>query len=435
MSSVKFSRDPWFDRRHVDRRSSSANQNSQAQRVHHVHGEAMAIFATELTTQKMRAVGTMAGGIAHDFNNIIEAILGNVELARLEVLENSEAAVSLVEIDKAGRRARDLVRQLLVFSSDELTQRTPLQLNDVMPAIMQRITLSLPPHVTLQLHMNAETPTVMADAAQIEQALIQLCNNAIHAIGSQAGNICIELGTDMGWAQAVTAPRGATPGQHVKLRVSDTGCGMSEETLARAFDPFFTTKPVGQGRGLGLSVVHGIMRSHQAWIQAESIPGVGSSFTLHFPPLEGVPVASGAVPARPPVQATGQRVMYVDDDEALAFLVKRVLTRNGFTVATFTDPRQAIAVLRANPAAFDLLVTDYNMPEYNGLELVRDAQNIRPDLPLALASGYMTPEIEHAALLAGASALIHKANDVNELCCTVQQLLGNGTHATASMRT
>ncbi len=384
------------------------------------HREALEAKLRE--SQKMQAIGTMAGGIAHDFNNIISAILGNVVLAGQDVGAQSAVAVSLAEIDKAGRRARDLVRQILTFSRNEQPKRVALQLADIVHETLLLVKVTLPPHIDLQATIDPATPPVLADATQIEQALLNLCTNAIHAIGPTAGNIRIDLSGPCA-APGTADNGGGQTGAWVRLRVTDTGCGMSMQTQQRVFEPFFTTKPVGQGTGLGLSVVHGIMASHQGHVDIQSTPGQGSVFDLYF--LQApVPVAVVPPPA-PSVQprGDGQRVMYVDDDEALVFLVKRVLTRQGYRVQTFTDPRAAVHALRADPACCDLLLTDFNMPGYSGVDLLQDAKTIRPDLPVALASGYVTPDIEQAARAAGACALIHKPNDVDELCRTVQAML------------
>ena len=207
----------------------------------------------------------------------------------------------------------------------------------------------------------------------------------------------------------------------------DTGNGIDTDTLQRVFEPFFTTKPVGQGTGLGLAVVHGIMRTHLGTVDVQSTPGAGTVFTLYFPAdTEATLPAVTETPPPKAVRGMGQHVMYVDDDEALVFLVERALTRKGFVVSTFTDPRLAAAALRERPLAFDLLVSDYNMPGYCGIDLLRAARLIRPELPVALASGYVTPEIEQEALREGARALIHKPNDVDEMCETLQQLLQSG---------
>jgi two-component system cell cycle sensor histidine kinase/response regulator CckA len=379
-------------------------------------------------SQKMQAMGTMAGGIAHDFNNILSAILGNVDLAKQDVGEDSAALPSLLEIDKAGRRARDLVRQILTFSRNEAPTRLPIQLTEVLHETARLIKVTLPPSVSFQVVVNQDNATALADATQVEQALLNLCTNAILAVGSKVGKVVMELGR-MDITPPLTDRLGLQPGPYVTVTVKDTGNGMNAGTLERIFEPFFTTRQVGQGTGLGLSVVHGIMRTHQGGIDVQSTLGVGSIFTLYFPSSSEValpPVPEPTLVSR--VQGKGKHVMYVDDDEALVFLVARVLRRRGFTVTTFTDPRQAEAALTANPMDYDLLLSDYNMPGYSGIDLLCHAKAIRPELPVALASGYVTPEIEHSAIQNGASALIYKPNDINEMCETVQRLIA-GTDA------
>ena len=400
-------------------------------------GNITTVFARDLTVRKameaqlrqshkMQAVGTMAGGIAHDFNNILGAILGNVELARQDAGADSPSQVSLTEIEKAGRRARDLVRQILTFSRNEPPRRLPLQLVEVLRETARLLKVALPPAIKLQLSVDDKAPPVLADATQVEQALLNLCTNAIHAIhavGRLRGTISIELGQAR--LDARTAETlGLAAGHYATLAVRDTGSGIDAATLQRIFEPFFTTKPVDQGTGLGLAVVHGVMHSHLGTVDVQSILGEGSIFTLYFPALDGQVEFASVAPMRSHVgSGAGKHVMYVDDDQALVFLVKRALVRRGFKISTFTDPRAALAALRERPQDFDLLVTDYNMPGFSGVELLREVHQIYPDLPVALASGYVTPEIEQEALAAGARALIHKPNDVGELCDIVQSLV------------
>jgi signal transduction histidine kinase/CheY-like chemotaxis protein len=405
------------------------------------HGAITTIFARDLTSrkraetqrlaletqlresQKMQAMGTMAGGIAHDFNNILSAILGNVDLAKQDTASDSPAFPSLKEIEKAGRRARDLVRQILTFSRNELPKRIPIHLAEVVDETVRLAKVTLPPSVELRVIVAPDSAPVLADATQVQQALLNLCTNAILAIGDEKGSVTIELANCV-LDHAPTGNMGLPPGRYVTLTVRDTGKGMSPETLQRVFEPFFTTRVVGQGTGLGLSVVHGIMQTHQGAIDVQSEPGKGSVFTLYFPATQGDAAAtSPEVPNVPQVQGKGRHVMYVDDDQALVFLISRVLTRKGFAVTVFTDPHEAQAALQADPQAFDLLVTDYNMPGYSGVDLLRQAKRIRPDLPVALASGYVTPELEQSAIREGANALIYKPNDVNEFCETVQRLI------------
>jgi len=407
------------------------------------HGEITTIFARDLTaaklaearrvaletqlreSQKMQAMGTMAGGIAHDFNNILSAILGNVDLAKQDTPETSPALTSLQEIEKAGRRARDLVRQILTFSRNEVPKRIPIQLDDVVREAARLIKVALPPLVDIQVVVATGTATILADTTQVEQALLNLGTNGMLAIGSKKGSLTITLGsTEL--VQPDSGRLGLPNGPYVTVSVRDTGNGMSAETLGRIFEPFFTTREVGQGTGLGLSVVHGIMQTHQGAIDVQSTLGVGSVFTLYFPPTQERAVAAAAEPIfAEPIRGKGRHVMYVDDDQALIFLIARVLKRKGFTVTTFTDPHEAQAALQADPRAFDILVTDYNMPGYSGLDLLRQVKLIRADLPVALASGYVTPELELSAMREGASALIYKPNDVNEFCETVQRLIAD----------
>ncbi|XAH25810.1 ATP-binding protein [Xylophilus sp. GW821-FHT01B05] len=413
----------------------------------HSGGETTTVFARDLTgrkkaeahravleaqlreSQKMQAMGTLAGGIAHDFNNILSAILGNVELARADLNADSPALESLEEIGKAGRRARDLVRQILTFSRNEPTQHAAVSLEDVVQETERLLRVTLPPAVGLHIQIAPDLPPVAGDATQIEQALLNLCTNAIQAIGDARGTVLVELQTTRPDAR-LCERLGLAPGVYATLAVHDTGAGIDAATLARIFEPFFTTKDVGKGTGLGLSVVHGVMRSHQGATDVRSVPGRGSVFTLYFPAASAMGLPPRSTPERPAPASnaahSGRHVMYVDDDHALVFLVERLLRRRGFRVTGFSDPREAERALRAEPHSFDLLVTDYSMPGYSGIDLLREALSIRADLPVALASGYVTAEIEAAAREAGARALIHKPNDVEELCATVQRLVQKG---------
>ena len=429
----------------------------------HAEGETTTVFARDLTgrkkaeahrsaleaqlreSQKMQAVGTMAGGIAHDFNNILGAILGNVELAKADCGPASPALESLQEINKAGRRARDLVRQILTFSRNEPPQRTRVNLAEVAHDTERLLRVTLPPAIELHMHFPQDLPALLADATQVEQALLNLCTNAVHAIGTERGSIEVEA-TRVRPDQRLCEQLGLAPMDYVALTVRDNGPGLDAATVERIFEPFFTTKPVGQGTGLGLAVVHGVMRTHEGAVDVHSAPGQGSRFTLYFPAAMDEATAPAAPPSPPsptpptqqptaPAPAAPQEaqrshhVMYVDDDEALVFLVQRLLRRRGYQVSGFTDPHAATAALRADPQRYDLLVTDYNMPGFCGVDLVREARHIRPDLPVALASGYVTAEIEQAAMAEGARALIHKPNDVEELCATVQRLVAGNDPA------
>ncbi len=374
-------------------------------------------------SQKMQAIGTMAGGIAHDFNNILSAILGNANLASQDLEPHAPALASLQEIEKAGQRARDLVRQILTFSRNEPPKRIATRLVDVIEETVRLVKVAMPPNVELRVTLPAASPMVLADATQVEQALLNLCTNAFLAVGASKGQVALNLfSATMEAHQCVGM--GLPPGNYAIVTVRDTGNGMSHSTLERIFEPFYTTRQVGQGTGLGLSVVHGIMQSHQGSVDVQSVLGQGSTFTLYFPTTtQPLAPATAKLVTTAPAHGAGHHVMYVDDDDALVFLVQRVLTRKGYQITTFTNPQAAYTALCQTPSAYDLLVTDYNMPGYSGLDLLRQAKALRPDLPVALASGYVTPELQSRAIEEGASALIYKPNDVDELCDTVERLI------------
>ena len=385
-------------------------------------------------SQKMEAIGTLAGGIAHDFNNALATILGNLELARQDTLGNAVAQESLTEIHKAGTRARELVQQILAFSRRQPSERTPLDLAAVVQEAGRLLRSVAPARLEIQVHCTGSVPLVLGNAAQLEQLILNLGTNSLQALNTGVGRIALSLDTvslDAALADAEPALRALYqqhPGLTLRLSVADTGPGMDAPTRERVFDPFFTTKPVGEGTGLGLSVVHGIVRGHGGVITLQSQPGAGTTFTVYLPVAEGsaqVPEAPLAAVAAAPVAALpdAPRILYVDDDESLLFLVKRLMERRGYHVSIFQDAQDALAALHVDPAAFDLVLTDYNMPRLSGLDVAREAKAIRPDLPVAVASGFLDESLRGQASQAGVSKLIFKADNVEAFCAAVQQLV------------
>jgi PAS domain S-box-containing protein len=393
-------------------------------------------------SQKMEALGTLAGGVAHDFNNIIGAIMGNVELARQDVGPGHAAQESLEEIGKASRRAKALVQQILAFGRRQVIDRKAISLAPVVQEAARLLRAALPAGVGLNVQCAPDAPVALADAAQIEQVLLNLCNNAWHAIQGQErpGAIEIRLGAHIVDGAPYRGPerriRGERiplrPGRYACLTVRDNGPGMNQATRSRIFEPFFTTKPAGEGTGLGLAVVHGIVHNHEASIVVQSAPGEGTTFRIYFPAAE----ASAALAPAPGTDAVGanggqslvlrgegKHILYLDDDEAIVFLMTRLLQRQGYRVSGFTDPREALAAVRAAPGEFDLAVTDFNMPGMSGLDVARALKEIRADLPVALASGYITEELRQKAPAAGVSELIYKPNTADDLCEAVARLV------------
>jgi CheY-like chemotaxis protein len=283
----------------------------------------------------------------------------------------------------------------------------------------------------------ADAPAVLADATQVQQLLLNLCANAWQAIQSleqqqgraHSGIIDVRLEVhDRKPGEArdphvTVVGEGPRPGRYACLAVRDNGSGMDQATVARIFEPFFTTKRVGEGTGLGLAVVHGIAQEHGASIEVQSVPGEGTTFRICFPAAQATAQAAAAQPAdRAPAHGQGRHILYVDDDESIVFLMTRLLERQGYRVSGYTDAQEALAAARAQPGAFDLAVTDYNMPGMSGLEVARALREIRADLPVALASGYITEELRAQAPEAGVSELIYKPNTVDDFCDVVARL-------------
>ncbi len=375
--------------------------------------------------QKLESIGTLAGGIAHDFNNILAAILGNVALARGDLPQAHAAQVSLDQINKAGLRARSLVQQILTFSR---SQRNALVAQPLRPVVEESLALlraTLPASVRLDTVLPDQTLTIEADATQLQQVVINLCTNAWHALPEGRGRI--EVGCEALADAVAIAPRDdeLPPGPCVHLWVRDNGIGMDAATQERIFDPFFTTKPVGQGTGLGLSVVHGIVRGHHGAIRVDSEPGAGSTFHLYLPRMTAPDAAGDAQggSTEASAQGSGEQVLYVDDDEVMVLMVQRLLQRAGYDVATCGGAAEALALVRADPARFAIVVSDYNMPETSGLDLAAALVRLRPGLPLIITSGYVTDELRVRAAQLGVRALLKKENSFDELAALVHRVL------------
>ena len=388
-------------------------------------------------SQKMEAIGTLAGGIAHDFNNILATILGNVQMLGEDLSDNPLALESVLEIRKAGSRARDLVQQILSFSRRQPTARKPIALWPVVTESVRLLRATLPARLVLDAHCETDF-TVLADKTQIEQVLINLANNAMQAISTKQGHISIHLDeVTLDHNLAVSNPllkalHERCEGSIARLMIADDGPGMDATTMLRIFEPFYTTKPVNQGTGLGLSVVHGIVQAHEGVITVDSAPGKGASFAIYLPAIAAAPrvpeserssleVSTGAA-------GNAFRILYIDDDESLVFLVTRLLERRGYDITGFTDQRAALAALQANPDDFGLIVSDYNMPGMSGLDIAQEVRSIRPDLPVAIASGFIDERLVAEAQGAGVCELIFKANVVEELCEAFIRLANSVVH-------
>jgi signal transduction histidine kinase/ActR/RegA family two-component response regulator len=376
-----------------------------------------------LQAQKMEALGTLAGGIAHDFNNILTAIGGNVELARLDAGANSSLQHHLAETAKATRRATDLVRQILTFSRRQPLELAVLDLRELVVDAVGLLRSTLPASIELVTTIGPRPPSVLADRTQMHQVLMNLVVNAAQAIGRQPGRIEVSLAGVSGEVGVA----GFAPGRYVQLEVIDNGPGMDAATKQRIFDPFFTTKPVGEGTGLGLAVVDGIVKRFGGTITVYTEPGRGCAFKLYFPAAGGneTALATGAGDLAPAVRRSGggQRVLYLDDDEALVLIGQAMLQRLGYQVDGHSDATAALAALEARPDGFDALISDFNMPGVSGLEVAARALRLRPGLPVALASGLMTDELLAQAQALGVREVLYKPHSMDDLAATMRRLL------------
>ena len=379
--------------------------------------------------QKMQAIGTLAGGIAHDFNNILGAILGNAAMALEDVGRDHRAAQSLEQVNRAARRARDLVGQILAFSRRQPQRLVTQTLRPIVEEALALMRSTLPAMVRLDVELAAQPLHVHADATQIEQLLMNLCTNAWHAMQGSTGQIAVGLESVALDEAAATRLGLSAVGRYAHLSVRDSGIGMDSATRARIFEPFYTTKPSGQGTGLGLSVVHGIVSSHSGAVAVDSEPGQGSTFHVYLP-LVAPPAdsESAAADALQVPHASGQHVLYIDDDETMVLMVERLLQRSGYRVTTFNDAERAVAALEARPGEFALVVTDFNMPGLTGLDVARALAASHPDLPVIISSGYITDDLRSQAERLGVRRLLEKQFTIDLLAGLVHEVLAEPRH-------
>ncbi len=338
-----------------------------------------------LQAQKIETIGTLAGGIAHDFNNILSPIIGYTEIALDQLDAGHRARADLEQVMSASLRAKELVRQILIFARGGSGERRPVQLHLVVHEALRLIRSTLPSTIEISQRVEARGDEVVADAAQMHQVIMNLCTNAAYAMRESGGVLRVELSSEQ-VDDAARTP-GLKPGSYVVLTVRDQGVGMDASTIARVFEPFFTTKKSGEGTGLGLSVVHGIVHSHGGTVTVESAVGEGSTFRVFLPAAQAhgdALVDEGAVEA----QGRGEHVLVVDDEPEVARLLERMLISRGYRVSAFTSAEDAAAAFREQPDDFRAVITDHTMPRLTGVELARRLKAIRPRIPVILTTGY-----------------------------------------------
>jgi len=369
--------------------------------------------------QKMEAIGTLAGGIAHDFNNILAAILGYAEMAKEDSEPESKASKELDRVIEAGNRAAELVKQILAFSRQSVSEPVPLNPEYLIKETIKLLRPSLPSTITINHQSQSSTCTIIADPTQIHQLLMNLCTNAFHAMEQTGGVLSISLKIQELASSELQQYPNIKPGQFVVLSVSDTGPGVPSQIRDRIFDPYFTTKAVGKGTGMGLAIVHGIATALGGFVTCESNLGQGSVFRVFFPAIKlSIPPKIESIDVIP----TGnEHVLFVDDEEMLAELGKTMLESLGYHVTLCTDSIAALSLFREQPDKFDFLVTDQTMPGMTGFDFARNVLQIRPNFPIILCTGYSNIIDENSAKKVGIKKFIMKPVTKKELAESLKE--------------
>ena len=371
--------------------------------------------------QKMETLGTLAGGIAHDFNNILQAIRGYADMSMDEVPPKSQAYADLQEVMKATNRGKKIVQKILAFSRREAHEPRPLRIHPILREALNLLRATLPTTIDLRQELKRECGTVLGDSGQIHQVVMNLCTNSFQAMRKNGGLLMVSLEKVVSDDEFLQSHPKLNEQEYVQLTVSDSGEGMDQTTMARIFEPFFTTKNVGEGTGLGLSVVHGIVTSHKGDVTVESEPGQGATFRVYLPVIESA--AEKARKSAGRIAGGHERILLVDDDRVVISVIKRLLDRSGYDVTTRSGGVESLETFRGHPDDFDLVITDQTMPKMTGMKLAGELLNIRPDLPIILISGFGDEVTEKSARARGIKEFILKPVSREDLSKAVRRVI------------
>ncbi|MBU0993598.1 MAG: response regulator [Proteobacteria bacterium] len=372
-------------------------------------------------SQKMESIGTLAGGIAHDFNNILGAIMGYVQLAQLNVKDESATRHNLDNVLIACNRAKDLVAHILTFSRQSETVRKPVRIHRVVTEALKLIRASLPSTIEIHQEIEKDSTLVNTDPTEIHQIIMNFCTNALHAMEGKGGILSVSLKpVEIDQISAMTI-KDIVPGPYLKLTVSDTGCGIEKNALERIFDPYYTTKKMDEGTGLGLAVVHGIVKAHDGFINVQSDLGRGTTFEVFFPRIKAEDTLVEI--RKTEIQKGTERILFVDDEQALVDLEKVMLQRLGYHVVSESSSVMALKLFEETPDAFDLVITDMTMPKMTGDELSRRILSIRQDIPIILCTGYSHQISPEKARDVGIRELLYKPIEIRELASAIRRVL------------
>ncbi|MBN1849488.1 MAG: PAS domain S-box protein [Deltaproteobacteria bacterium] len=371
--------------------------------------------------EKLEAIGTLAGGIAHDFNNILGIILGNAELAIDDIPEWHVAKQNLKQIREACLRARDLVSQILSVSRKTEKVLAPIKLDTIIKESIKLLRASIPTSIEFHQDIGPSVDTIRADPIQINQILINLFTNAAHAMKEKGGLLSISLTNVDISEENVCRIHGIKLGRYVKLTVTDTGHGIPEDIISKIFDPYFTTKDTGEGTGMGLAVVQGIVKNHGGYIHVQSEPGKGSAFHIFFPSKQEDVILLTDIQEKIP--KGNERLLFVDDEKGIIEVITPMLRRLGYKVMVNNNGLDALDTFRENPNGFDLVITDQTMPKMTGAELSKEILKIRPDLPIILCTGYSETITKDEAKAIGIREFLIKPIIMSKMAKTIREVL------------
>ena len=401
-----------------------------------IHYEGIVIDITEQKkleeqlrqSQKMESIGNLAGGIAHDFNNILFPIIGFSELLLYDLSPGSQGYQNAQEILAAGKRGRDLIRQILAFSRQSERQTKPVRLQQILQEIIKLVRSTIPANIEISHDFESDCGVVMADDTQLHQIAMNLITNAYHAVEATGGNIAIDL-KEVALGAEELAGTCLEPGHYARLSVSDTGYGIDPTQIDKIFDPYFTTKAQGKGTGLGLAVVYGIVKEYHGDIRVYSEMGKGTVFHVYLPLMAKSRHAAASVAEQQEHPSGNERILLVDDEEPNVRLIKRMLAQLGYRVISRTDSGAALDIFRAEPDAFDLVFTDMTMPHMTGAQLAKELIAVRPDIPIVLCTGFSESINRDKAEAVGIRGFLMKPVVRSEIAHMVRKVLDEAKSA------
>ncbi len=376
-----------------------------------------------LHAQKMEAIGTLAGGIAHDFNNILSVIVGYIELSLIDMPETDPLRGKLDQVLKAGGRATDLVKQILAFSRKDKQKLMPIRISPIVKEALKMLRSSLPATIEISMDINNSSLSILSDPSQIHQILMNLCTNAAHALPDNKGLLNVSL-YDVDLDQDTASGHAdLQAGHYQKLIVSDNGEGIKPEIMDRIFDPFFTTKGPGKGTGMGLAVIHGIVKRCKGAITVDSEPGKGTTFQIFFPTIDVKTVE--AIELHKDIPIGNEKILYIDDEKQIIDVGRELLEGLGYKVIAATTATDALGIFKADPDGFDMIITDMTMPHMTGMELAEQISIISPEIPIILCSGYSASITKEKAREAGIREIIMKPFTMYEIAIAIRDVLDN----------